>query len=350
MAKERPRLNCLNCGKEFIPTCHITRQKFCSDTCRNRYNNAKGHYGVPLNICPECGAEVEQKDGGPGRWRRFCGDQCRQRYHQKKVLEKRRERARPKQICPNCGREFQAEWGPGQQRRFCSDSCRIKWWEEYRKANPEEREPVKECAFCGGPLDGKGSGGKYCSRFCYLLAMDQTHEEVTCEWCGERFTDTSGQGRRYCSRECAKAARYLPLARRGSRRIPTLEGEEWRQRLTEMARASGGGKRGKRVKLVCGVTSMYTGLDGLTAIIRYHLKQNPCDGSVYVFRDHTGTMLKYIEWDGQSFLQGKRRAQSGTYPWPKGKPGTTVEINEKEYEYLLSRSIVPFKTQKGRKD
>ena len=117
-----------------------------------------------------------------------------------------------------------------------------------------------------------------------------------------------------------------------------------------MARASGGGKRGKRVKLVCGVTSMYTGLDGLTAIIRYHLKQNPCDGSVYVFRDHTGTMLKYIEWDGQSFLQGKRRAQSGTYPWPKGKPGTTVEINEKEYEYLLSRSIVPFKTQKGRKD
>lgn len=115
MAKERPRLNCLNCGKEFIPTCHITRQKFCSDACRNRYNNAKGHYGVPVNICPECGAKVEQQESSPGRWRRFCSDQCRQRYHQKKVLEKRRERARPKQICPNCGREFQPEWGPGQQ-------------------------------------------------------------------------------------------------------------------------------------------------------------------------------------------------------------------------------------------
>lgn len=34
----------------------------------------------------------------------------------------------------------------------------------------------------------------------------------------------------------------------------------------------------------------------------------PIDGSVYVFRDGTGTMLKYLEWDGQSFLQGKRRA------------------------------------------
>lgn len=56
-----------------------------------------------------------------------------------------------------------------------------------------------------------------------------------------------------------------------------------------------------------------------------------------------GTMLKYIEWDGQSFVRGKRRAQSGSYPWPKGESGTIVEISEREFEYLLSRSIVPFK-------
>lgn len=91
---------------------------------------------------------------------------------------------------------------------------------------------------------------------------------------------------------------------------------------------------------------MYTGLDGLTAIIRYHLRCDPYDGSVYVFRDRTGSMLKYIEWDGQSFLQGKRRAQSGTYPWPKGEAGYVVEISEKEFEYLLSNSIVPFKDKK----
>lgn len=88
---------------------------------------------------------------------------------------------------------------------------------------------------------------------------------------------------------------------------------------------------------------MYTGLDGLAAIVRYHLKHDPCDGSVYVFRDSTGSMLKYIEWDGQSFVQGKRRAQSGTYPWPKGESGNIVELNEREFEYLLSKSIVPFK-------
>lgn len=59
-----------------------------------------------------------------------------------------------------------------------------------------------------------------------------------------------------------------------------------------------GVRRGKRVRLVCGATSMYTGLDGLIVIVRYHLKLDPCDVSVYVFRDGTGTMLKYIEWDG----------------------------------------------------
>ena len=92
---------------------------------------------------------------------------------------------------------------------------------------------------------------------------------------------------------------------------------------------------------------MYTGLDGLTAIVRYHLKLDPYDGSVYVFRDKAGSMLKYIEWDGQGFLQGKRRAQSGSYPWPKGQAGEVLEITEKEFEYLLSKSIVPFKAKKG---
>ena len=290
---------------------------------------------------------MDQKECRPGRWRRFCSDQCRVTYHHQKVLAERRNRARPEQICPNCGKEFQPEWGPGSQRKFCGDTCRIEWWKEYHKAHPPEELPAEECAFCGALLTGKQRGKTYCSRFCYLLAMDQTHVEETCEWCGEKFTDTSGQGRRYCSRSCATAARFTPKARRGRRRIPSVEAEEWREKLTEAARASGTGKRGKRVRLVCGTTSMYTGLDGLLAIIRYHLKLDPYDGSVYVFRDSVGSMLKYIEWDGQSFLQGKRRAQSGTYPWPAGQPGSIVEVNEKEFTYLLSKSIVPFKEKKG---
>ncbi len=125
-------LVCLNCGKGFTPTCHITRQKFCSSECRVRYNNAKRYYtDTPVNECPKCGTPIKQS-GEAGRWRRFCGKRCRQLYHYKKWQEKREANYQPPvQICPNCGKDFQPEWGPGTQRRFCGDVCRIQWWTDY---------------------------------------------------------------------------------------------------------------------------------------------------------------------------------------------------------------------------
>ena len=182
MSEEKRILQCLNCGQPFEPTCHITRQKFCCDACRHKYHNAKRHYDVPVDICPGCGDIVEQS-GERGRRRRFCSDQCRVKYHARKVMERRQAREQ-KAICPNCGKEFQAEWGTGKQRRFCSDPCRIEWWAAYHKANPSTEEPAETCAACGAPLQGKQKGQKYCSRFCYLLAMDQTHVEGNCQWCG----------------------------------------------------------------------------------------------------------------------------------------------------------------------
>ncbi|WP_243417310.1 recombinase family protein, partial [Pseudoflavonifractor phocaeensis] len=63
-----------------------------------------------------------------------------------KVMERRQAREQTKAICPNCGKEFQAEWGTGKQRRFCSDPCRIEWWAAYHKANPSTEEPAETCA------------------------------------------------------------------------------------------------------------------------------------------------------------------------------------------------------------
>ena len=347
MEKEKAGIKCKNCGQEFEPTCHITRQKFCSKECRYAYNNAKRHYaGIPLDICPGCGDEVEQT-GERGRRRRFCSDRCRVRYWQEKWKERRQAREKAKQICPNCGKEFAPEWGQGKQRRFCCDECRVEWWAAYHRANPSEEAPAEQCAICGAPLEGRKRGQTYCSRFCYLLAMDETHVEGKCQWCGRPISTTEGTARSYCSPECAAAGRYtLRGFRKGSRRISAADIEVWREKLTQAAKAGGAGKRGKRVRLVCGTTSMYTGLDGLIAIVRYHLRCDPYDGSVYVFRDASGSKLKYIEWDGQSFIQGKRTAQSGTYPWPPAAAGTGVEVSKKEFEYLLSKSVVPFKEKK----
>ncbi len=110
---------------------------------------------------------------------------------------------------------------------------------------------------------------------------------------------------------------------------------------TAMKDFGGTSKRGRRVFLVCGKTNMNTGLDGLVNIIRYRLNLNPYDGSLYAFCDFTGTNLEYIEWDGAGFCITKRRAQSGSYPWPPSAAALTLEITEKEFEFLKTKSIVP---------
>lgn len=338
---------CENCGKEFKPTCHKNRQKFCSAQCRMEYHNKK-RYGEPAHTCAECETILEQRSG-KGRKQRFCSDRCRIVYTRKAQRERRQNREQPNKVCPNCGKDFQPAWGQ-TQRRFCCDSCRVEWWREYHKANLTETEPITQCIACGQEFSSeKRVGGKYCSRACYLQAMEQTHIEQNCEWCGEGMQTTTGTSRKYCSRSCYAAARHaLPGACKARRRIPANDAEIWREQLKEAARkADDTSRHGKRVKLASGVTSMYTGLDGLIGIIQYQLRCNPYDGSVYVFRDLSGSMLKYLEWDGMGFCMGKRRAQSGSYPWPSSEPGTVVEISEREFAYLLSKSIVPTKAKKS---
>ena len=214
-------------------------------------------------------------------------------------------------MCPECGATVEQRGELGRWRRFCSEECRKEWWKEYHKANPSKAPGARECVHCR-----------------------------------KEFTSERWHGGEYCSRECAAAARHDPCHKRGMRRIRYTSPEEWREQLHEASRKSPLPRRGKRVWLVCGETSMYTGLDGLLGIIRYRLNRSPYDGNLYVFRDFSGTMIKYLEWDGAGFCLSKRRVQSGSYPWPPAEAGNVLEITEKEFEYMKSRSIVPCKEKK----
>ena len=43
------------------------------------------------------------------------------------------------------------------------------------------------------------------------------------------------------------------------------------------------------------------GIDGLTAVCRQVLRDNPLEGAVYVFRNRAGTALKLLLYDGQGY-------------------------------------------------
>ena len=50
------------------------------------------------------------------------------------------------------------------------------------------------------------------------------------------------------------------------------------------------------------------GIDGLGAICRQQLNQNPLDGAVFVFRNRRATAIKVLFYDGQGFVRRESRS------------------------------------------
>lgn len=241
---------CKHCGKAFEPTCHASRQIFCSKECRIKHNNAK-RYAPPGNACMECGAALTQS-GQRGKNRKFCGDACRIAYHVKKAAEKKRIERQTPRVCPNCGKDFVPMWEKGGIPRFCSDDCRIEWWREYHKTHPGSGESKTKCAYCGQKLGG--SGGKYCSRACYRLGAAHVRGEKRCGWCGKLLPKKARSTQKYCCQACARSA--WSLAQRGGptgRCITAHNPAAWRRQLAELTtKAKPEPKADRRILLVCG--------------------------------------------------------------------------------------------------
>ena len=57
------------------------------------------------------------------------------------------------------------------------------------------------------------------------------------------------------------------------------------------------------------------GIDGLTAVCRQVLRDNPLEGAVYVFRNRAGTALKLLLYDGQGYGLCLKRLSQGRFTW-----------------------------------
>jgi len=61
------------------------------------------------------------------------------------------------------------------------------------------------------------------------------------------------------------------------------------------------------------------GIDGLARLCQDRLGQDPFAGTVFVFRNRSGTALKLLTYDGQGFwLCHKRLSRSRFLWWPSG--------------------------------
>ena len=57
------------------------------------------------------------------------------------------------------------------------------------------------------------------------------------------------------------------------------------------------------------------GIDGLAAVCRRALGDNPLSGALYVFRNRTGTTLKILCYDGQGYWLCTKRLSQGRFTW-----------------------------------
>ena len=57
------------------------------------------------------------------------------------------------------------------------------------------------------------------------------------------------------------------------------------------------------------------GIDGLAALCKKSLAQDPFAGTVFVFRNRRATSLKVLVYDGQGFWLCQKRLSSGRFRW-----------------------------------
>jgi transposase len=60
------------------------------------------------------------------------------------------------------------------------------------------------------------------------------------------------------------------------------------------------------------------GIDGLAAVCRNQLGQNPLDGVLFVFRNRGRSSIRLLIYDGQGFWMCTKRLSKGTFKWWPG--------------------------------
>lgn len=78
------------------------------------------------------------------------------------------------------------------------------------------------------------------------------------------------------------------------------------------------------------------GIDGLAALCRQQLQQDPLSGAAFVFRNRRGTAVKILLYDGQGFWLCQKRMSQGRFGhWPVGAQGV-ASLQAHQLQVLLA--------------
>lgn len=78
------------------------------------------------------------------------------------------------------------------------------------------------------------------------------------------------------------------------------------------------------------------GINGLTAVCRNILKEDPFSGIFFVFKNRRGCSIKILVYDGQGFWVYHKRLSEGRFGWwPKNKDDLVHSIEAYELQQFI---------------
>ncbi len=78
------------------------------------------------------------------------------------------------------------------------------------------------------------------------------------------------------------------------------------------------------------------GIDGLAALCRQRLAEDPFSGCVFIFRTRSGTSIRLLAYDGQGFWLAQKRLSQGRFLlWPQSQ-GQSCTLEPHQAHVLLA--------------
>jgi transposase len=91
-----------------------------------------------------------------------------------------------------------------------------------------------------------------------------------------------------------------------------------------------------RILLCADVTDMRRGFDGLAAMTREVIGEDPLSGHLFVFRNRRRDRMKILYWDRDGFALWYKRLERGTFRFPAPREGSmTISVDHATLTLIL---------------
>jgi transposase len=95
-----------------------------------------------------------------------------------------------------------------------------------------------------------------------------------------------------------------------------------------------------RILLACQPVDFRCGIDGLAAICKRELAEDPFSGALFVFRNRRGTALKMLCYDGVGYWLVTRRLSQGRIRWwPQAQDAQLHPFQAQQLSVLLYNGL-----------